>query len=113
MLSHMAETGNSGISAAGRWVGWVGLLVLGTPRLGLGQHSAAVQATVRVVVSAAPEHRALTAELARRWGGRAEVMKAQGSLALVRLRVARPAPTGGAAAPSKPVAIVDIHYLRN
>ena len=109
----MAETGHSGISAAGRWVGWVGLLVLGTPRLGLGQQSASVQATVRVVVSPGSEHRALVADLARQWGRRAELMKAQGSLALVRLSVAQPGSTGRAAAPAKPVAIVDIQYLRN
>ena len=99
--------GRSGWAAVGRWGGVIGLLVAGTPRLGLGQQSGVVHATVQVVVSVAAETRGLVAGLARAWGrGRAGVLAAQGSLALVRLRV-----VGVAAV--KPKAIVDVQYLRN
>ena len=99
--------------AIGRWLALVGLLAVATPRLGLGQQSAAVRATVRVVASVTSEHRALVAELARQWGRRGALVKVQGSLALVRLRVVGAAKAGGWVASAKPAAIVDIHYLRN
>ena len=99
--------GQSGWAAVGGWVGVIGLLMTGTPRVGVGQQSAVVHATVRVVVSVAAENRGLVSELALAWGRRrAGLLTAQGSLALVRLRV-----VGVAAV--KPTAIVDVQYLRN
>ena len=91
-----------------RWVGAIGLVVAVTPRLGLGQQSAIVHATVRVVVSVAAENRALVTGLALGWRHRrGGLMTVQGSLALVRLRVV------GVAAPAKPTALVEIRFLRN
>ena len=99
--------GRSGWAGVGGWVGVIGLGVAVTPRIGVGQQSAVVHATGRVVVSVAAENRGLVSGLARAWGrGRAGLLAARGSLALVRLRV-----VGVAAV--KPVAIVDIQYLRN
>ena len=110
----MAGTGRySRMPTPGRWIGLVGLFAVVTPRPGLGQQSAAVHATVRVVVSAAAENRALVAELVRRWTRRTGPMWAQGSLALVRLRVVGSAAAGRSVTPGKPAAIIDVHYLRN
>ncbi len=95
----------------GWWVGAIGLLVAITPRLGVGQQSAVVHATVQVVVSVATENRALVTELARAWGRRrAGQLKAQGSLARVWLTSATPPRS---VAPAKPTALVEIQYLRN
>lgn len=98
-------------AVVGRWVGAIGLLVAVTPRLSVGQQSAVVHATVRVVVSVATENRALVTELARALGRRrAELLKAQGSLARVWLAFA---PPPRSVAPTKPIALVEIQYLRN
>lgn len=95
----------SRMPTTGGWIGLVGLLAVVTPQPGLGQQSGAVHATARVVVSVAAENRALVAELVRRrWARRAGPIKAQGSLALVRLRIDPRV---------RPAAIVDIQYLRN
>ena len=94
-------------SAAARWVGAIALFAAVTPRLGLGQQSAVVHATVRVVVSVAAESRRLVSGLARAADRRVEgLLKAEGSLAVVQLRVVR-------VDPAKPTALINIQYLRN
>lgn len=78
-------------SAAARWVGAIALFAAVTPRLGLGQQSAVVHATVRVVVSVAAESRRLVSGLARAADRVEGLLKAEGSLAVVQLRVVRAA----------------------
>ena len=103
-----------GIAAVGRWAGLLGFLLAIAPRSALGQHSASVQATARVVASVAPENRALVSELTRQWvRHRAGLLQAHGSLARVRLTVVGAVAPAMPAAPRKPTAIVDIQYLRN
>lgn len=101
-------------SAAARWVGAIALFAAVTPRLGLGQQSAVVHATVRVVVSVAAESRRLVSGLARAADRRVEgLLKAEGSLAVVQLRVVRAAAPGVPVDPAKPTALINIQYLRN
>ena len=94
-------------------VALIGLLLALTAAPALGQQSAVVRATARVAVSVEAENRSLVSNLAREWSRhRPGVYKIQGSLAVVRLRVV------GASGPersvaSKPVAMIDVQYLRN
>ena len=104
------------VAAVGRWAGLIGLLVAVIPRPALGQRSAVVQTTARVVVSVAAENRVLVSGLAREWvRRRTGLLRTQGSLALVRFTVVEVAGAvpGMPVGPLKPTAIVDIQYLRN